>query len=384
MTPPPLGRIVAVFSSGDRELAEIVAATGLQVLSLRVADLASFSAGTRPLELAIVDVRVTNQLPDDLAGFRRRHPATSLVLVTASLEPTLILDAMRAGVSECLTEPLSAEALEAAIVRLTAQKTPDAAGQLFAFVGAKGGIGTTTVAVNVAAALAATKQRTLFIDLHVAYGDAAVYLGAEPKFSVIDALESIHRLDAALFKSLVTSTASGVDLLPSSNQGVIVTTEVQRVRRLLEFAMQHYRYVVVDCPRTDATAMDALEAAARIVLVANQELATLRSGSRMAAMLRRRYRTDRVMVVASRFDATSEIGHDDVERVIGSTVRHLVPSDYRASLEALNRGKPLVLKNHSRLAGSLEQLARELSGVPAYQTSASPKAGGLLGRWTKR
>jgi pilus assembly protein CpaE len=379
----PLGHLVTVFSSGDRELAELVAATGLRVLSLRVTDLASFSAGARPLELAIVDVRADNRLPDDLAAFKRRHPATSVVLVTASLDPTLILDAMRAGVSECLTEPLSAADLEAAIARLTAQKTPDVAGQMFAFIGAKGGVGTTTVAVNVAAALAEMKQRTLFIDLHVSYGDAAVFFGAEPKFSIVDALESIHRLDAALFKSLVTTTAAGVDLLASSNQGVMWTSDIQRLRRLLDFAIQHYRYVVVDCPRTDAVAVDALEAAARIVLVANQELATLRSGTRMAAMLRRRYRTDRVMVVVSRFDSASEIGHDDVERVIGSTVRHLVPSDYRASLEALNRGKPLVLKNHSRLASSLEQLARELSGVPASE-AAGPKASGLLGRWTKR
>ena len=109
------------------------------------------------------------------------------------------------------------------------------------------------------------------------------------------------------------------------------------------------------------------------MLVANQELATLRSGTRMAAMLRRRYRAERVMVVVSRFDTASEIGHDDVERVIGSTVRHLVPSDYRASLEALNRGKPLVLKNHSRLASALERVgarAERRSRVRSRQPEA--------------
>jgi pilus assembly protein CpaE len=380
MAPPP-GRIVAVFSTGDRQLAQIVDATDLRPLAMPLGDLASFSAGSNPLDLAIVDIRADNRLPDGLAHFKRRHPATSVVLVTASLDPTLILEGMRAGVSECLTEPLSAEALEAAIVRLTAQKIPEVAGQLFAFLGAKGGIGTTTVAVNVATALAATKHRTLFIDLHVPYGDAAVFFGAEPKFSVVDALEGIHRLDAALFKSLVVPTAAGVDLLASSIQGVVRITEVLRVRRLLTFALQHYRYVVVDCPRSDPTVLDALEAASRIVLVANQELATLRSGTRMAAMLRGRYRAERVMVVVSRFDVASEIGHDDVERVIGATVRHLVPSDYRSSLEALNRGKPVVTKNHSRLASALERLARELSGAPAPE-AATPKPGGLLGRWT--
>ena len=127
--------------------------------------------------------------------------------------------------------------------------------------------------------------------------------------------------------------------------------------------------------------LDALEASTRIVLVANQELATLRSGSRMAAALRQRYRPERVMVVVNRFDSNAEIGHDDVERVIGSSVKHVVPSDYRSSLEALNRGKPLILKNHSRVASSLDAIARELGGL---QRPESTKSSGLLGRLTGR
>ena len=78
------------------------------------------------------------------------------------------------------------------------------------FVGAKGGVGTTTVAVNVATALAklAGTERTLLIDLHVANGDAAVFLGAEPRFSIVDALENTHRLDEAFFRGLIVRTQS--------------------------------------------------------------------------------------------------------------------------------------------------------------------------------
>ena len=121
-----------------------------------------------------------------------------------------MLEAMRAGVNECVAEPLQAAELETAVTRLLAHKQPVATGQVFAFVGAKGGVGTTTVAVNVATALdRAAGGRTLLVDLHLAHGDAAVFLGVEPRFSVVDALENIHRFDEAFFKGLVVQSPAG-------------------------------------------------------------------------------------------------------------------------------------------------------------------------------
>jgi pilus assembly protein CpaE len=377
-------KTAVLFGSPDNELLRMLEAAGLRAACVPVKNLATFPPAPKAVDVAIVDVRESKQLPEELAVFRRRHPLTALVLLTRTLDPALMLDAIRSGISECLTEPVTEEALETALRRLTAQHGPNVDGDLFAFLGAKGGVGTTTVAVNVAAAFAQTGESTLFIDLHIAYGDAAVFFGAEPKFSVIDALDNIHRLDAALFKTLVVPTSSSVDLLASSSQGMVWAADVQRVRRLLEFAQQHYRYVVVDCPRSDGTVLDALESASKVILVANQELATLRSGSRMAATLRQRYRPERVQVIATRFDKTSEIGHTDVERVVGASVRHLVPSDYKGSLDALNRGRPLVLKNHSLLASSLDTLARDLAGIGVARPAAAKSGPGLIGRLTGR
>ena len=186
--------------------------------------------------------------------------------------------------------------LEAAINRLAAQRPVHrSAGWRFAFVGAKGGVGTTTVAVNVATALAKLEPgSTLLIDLHVANGDAAVFLGAEPRFSIVDALENTHRLDEAFFRNLIAKTKSGVDLLASSDRVMVTPLDVRRIRTLLEFAERHYRYVVLDVPRSDAAVLDALEGVTRIVVVANQELATVRSASRMAAALRQRYGKDKL------------------------------------------------------------------------------------------
>jgi pilus assembly protein CpaE len=152
---------------------------------------------------------------------------------------------------------------------------------------------------------------------------------------------------------------------------------VQRVRSLVEFATQLYRYVVLDVPRSDAAALDALDQAARIVVVANQELATVRNASRIAASLRQRYGTERVTVIVNRVDTHAEIRREDVEKVVGTRVIHLVPSDYRMALRALNKGRPLALDNHNKLAASFRELAHDLAGVPPQ--APEQETGGLFG-----
>ena len=260
-------------------------------------------------------------LPAAVAALRRQHPTTGIVIVAAALEPVLMLESMRAGVTEFVTAPLTAPELQAAISRVSTPAVLTAAGQVFVFLGAKGGVGTTTIAVNVATALAQLETgSTLLIDLHLAYGDAAIFLGTEPRFSVLDALDNVHRLDRAFFRGLVSHTRGGLDFLGSSDRASSRPVDAAAVRALVETASRHYRCVVLDVPRSDGVMLDVLEPASRIVIVANQELATVRAATRVAATLRQRYGKDRVSVVVSRFDKLANIGEDDVERVLGSRV----------------------------------------------------------------
>jgi pilus assembly protein CpaE len=251
---------------------------------------------------------------------------------------------------------------------------------MFAIVGAKGGVGATTVAVNLASALAkAAPDSTLLVDMNVACGDAAVFLGAEPRFSVLDALENVQRLDEAYFRGLVVRSKSGLDLLGASARTVATSFDSNRLRTLLDFVAQTYRYVVLDVPRSDTVMLDSLESATKIVLVANQELATVRSASRMAASLRQRYGRERMMVVLTRTDRRAEIGHDDVERTVGMEVRHTFPSDYRSALQAMNKGRPLVLENHNELSGAFISFARELGGIADIEPPKGGRPGSLFG-----
>jgi pilus assembly protein CpaE len=376
---------ITVFGRPDPELGEMLGVSGARLQFHSMEALAAFAAPTQaPLpDGVIVDLRDETRLPATVAQLRRQHPNVGVVIIASTLDPSLMLEAMRAGVHEFVAEPLSAAALVAAVQRVVERPAPKTSdGQVFAFVGAKGGVGTTTVAVNVATALAkVARGKSLLVDLHLAHGDAALLLGAEPRFTTSDALENIHRMDEAYLGALVTATKNGVHLLASAERPVPPAREPAKVRELIGFGAQHYPYVVLDVPRSDMTMLDSLEQASSILVIANQELATVRRAGALALTLRQRYGKDRVGVVMNRFDRSAEIGREDVERVIGGSVRHVIPSDYRIALDGLNKGQPVVVENHNRLAGSFTSLARLLAGLESAASIADERRPtGLFGR----
>jgi pilus assembly protein CpaE len=364
---------VAVLSS-DSRLDETLRAAGITATRLG----REGRGAQGPLSAILVDVRGQSQLPPALLTIRKEYPAASVILVASTLDPRVMLEAMRAGVSECVQEPLTPETLGQAIRRVVSGAQPVHAGQVFAFVGAKGGVGTTTLSVNTAAMLArAAKSDVLLIDLHVGLGDAALLLGVEPRFSVIDALENVHRVDESFFRSVVEKTKVGIDLLGSSDRMIAGGIDPQRLRTLIEFAATRYRYTVLDVPRSDVTMLDTLEVASTVVVVTTQELPSLRSAGRLAHMLRTRYGAARVMAVMNRFDRRSEIAHADVERVIGDSVKHVIPSDYRMALQAVNVGRPVALETGA-LADSFRSLAGDLGGIVKQQRPTSSSVFGRL------
>jgi pilus assembly protein CpaE len=380
-----VGLNITIVGTSDRQLEELLRGQDMRVKSLPVNDLLALAQqATAQPDVVVLDLRDSNALPPTLSTLRRQHPTTGVVIVAARLDPVLMLEAMRAGVTEWVANPVTSSDLVAALERVSATRAAGVQGQVFAFVGAKGGVGTTTLAVNVAAALARLAgERTLFIDLHMSYGDAAVFLGAEPRFSVVDAIENTHRLDAAFFDSLVVTTKSRVQLLASADRASH-GADLGRVGTLLHFAGAHYGYTFLDVPRSEAAALDALESVSKILIVANQELATVRNAGRMATALRQRYGKERIRVILTRFDKQAEISQEDVERVIGLPVKHVVPSDYRAALQALNKGRPLALDPGNRLSDAFSSIASDLSGVRPEVAADAQKGGSIFGRITGR
>ena len=353
-------------------------------IPMRELDSLALSSAVPPSAL-VIDLRDEETLPSTLGPLKRQHPGMGIVIVASRLDPSLMLDAMRAGVTEWVSEPLSQVELKAAIDRVSAQQPHSRArAQIFGFVGAKGGVGTTTVAVNVATALKKlSSQPTLLIDLNFACGDAALFMGVEPRFSIVDAIENRHRLDAAFFHGLAVPTKSGPDLLASSDRTMLAPVDVRAIPAVIDFAAREYSFIVLDLPRSDSALLDQLEQVSNVNIIANQELATVRAAARLASALRHRYGTQRVHVVVSRYDKESDIGKDDIARTVGSPIKFVFPSDYRTAVEALNVGRPVVVENQSRLAASYVEYSRNLAGLTRTESEIE-KPSGLFSRFSAK
>lgn len=366
---------LAVIESEERRLSDFMRGAGIKVdATVPITQAAGPDPMTRPPSVLVVDVRGVSSLPPAVAAFRRQYPRMGVVLVASAMDPQLMLEAMRAGVNEFVTEPLSADELRAALERVTgSQLAPTEPSRVLAFVGAKGGVGTTTLAVNTAAALAATDPGNVaIVDLHLGgHGDVGLLLGVEPRFSVADALDNAERLDSAYLKTLVTRSKSGLDVLVSPDRPLQRPPDSARLRTLLARLADRYKTVVLDVPRVEFGVLDSLDPLSSVTLVLNQELPTIRRAAQVATLLRQRYGKERVGAAVSRYDARADIGQEDIEEAVGLPVWATLPSDYRKVLAAANAGRPFVSENHTRLAASIEEFARRLSGGELREKKAT-------------
>jgi pilus assembly protein CpaE len=369
------------YVSNDERLLELFKAAGLKATRLSEADARTLGKAADAPAVLVVDVRPHHDLAPWLVELRKRQPGLAVVLIVSMLDAKFMLEAMRAGIKECLPDPVSPQTLGEAVRRLVVGEHPERAGNLVAFVGAKGGVGTTTLAANTAAAASKTAGApALLMDLHVTRGDVAVFMGAEARFSVLDALENLHKVDESFLAGLVEKSSSGVHVLASSSRTTPIDVPASAVRTLLDFAARRYRLTVVDVPRTDLAALDALDSASTIALVTTQELSSVRAAAVTAALLRQRYGSQRLKVLINRYDKNSTVSSKDVARVIGEPIAHVILSDYRVAVEAVNLGRPIVLDD-SRLAKALRHVAVDLAQL-GKQVARQP--GSVLGRLSWR
>ena len=368
---------VGIIGNTDDELQGLVTAAGMRAVILQADQLASVARPTVAMpEALLVDVRRDRSVLSLIGAIKRRYPSIGIAIVARALDPELMLESMRSGVSEAIQEPLTAAAVQAAIGRIVVHHSVPVQSRVYAVIGAKGGVGATTIAVNLAAALARVLEDALLVDLNFAAGDASVFLGVEPRFTIAEALENTHRLDEAFLRSIVVRARAGLDLLGSSPRIAPGSLDSGRVRGLLDFLTRYYHAVVLDVPRLDASLLDSLESATAVFVVVNHELPTLRSAHRLVASLRQRY-GDRVGVVVNRSDKNSEIGIEDIERTVGVKIRHVFPNDYRRAVAAINKGQPLAEMTNGRLPESFHAFARELTGQ--HSDEPAQEAGGLFG-----
>jgi len=313
----------------------------------------------------------------------------AVVIGTASQsDPELILRAMRSGISEFLVYPPDPKDLAAALDRLMRRAHAESkAGSTIAVYSAKGGVGATSVAVNLSFALAKAhpEAHVALVDLVPGGGDLRVMLDLHPTYDISSVLGKLDKLDADLLRSLLTpaSGTSGVWVLPSSEDPESVEMmDATAITTLLEQLRQHHSFTVVDCEHamSDRT-LATLDAADRVVLVTQLNVPALRSTQRTLALCQRLgYPDEKVHVVVNRHQSSDLVSVSDATAVLGRDIFHRLPNDYKTSSAALMKGVSVAeLDASSHLAHAYDGLASRVNGGPTGK-SRGPRRGSRLGK----
>lgn len=327
----------------------------------------------------------------------QKAPNCSILVSSSSTDGRLILESMRAGAKEFLTEPVRPEDLNAALQRVRRQASGGGPSkndqcQIFAIAGATGGVGTTSIAVNLACDLAADESNSVvLVDLDMALGDADVFLDTIPEYTLADVAQNVERLDLTLLKKSLTKHSSGVHLLPRPMQleevRLITHDKLQRVIGLLKTSFTH---LVIDVSKGFSELdMLALQTADAVLMVTQLDLPCLRNVVRLLMTFDEdEGLREKVKIIVNRVGQDSgQISLRKARDTIGRDIFWQVPNDYRVMVEVRNNGVPLL--QHAPKAGitqSIGQLSDALIGKkPDEETAAGDgKSRRWLNLWPTR
>jgi pilus assembly protein CpaE len=321
----------------------------------------------------------------------RRERYTAVIGTSPKADADVMLRAMRAGIQEFLVTPPDPKDLAAAVDRLMrrTQATVEH-GEVVAVYSAKGGLGTSTVATNLAHGFAKNHPgaRAALADLVIAGGDIRVQLNLNPSYDLGDLIEKIDRIDSELLNSLLTPTSDGVWVLPAPDRPEAdEQVDANTIATIIQHLRQNFLFTVVDCEhQLNERTLAALDAADRIVLITQLSVSALRSTQRTIALCSRLgYSNEKLCVVVNRFQSGEVLSPADAEDVLKAPIYFKLPNDYRVASGALTNGVPVArFDPGSKLAWGFAQLAAKLGGASPTGTNGSgPQNGARSSRLKK-
>jgi len=297
-----------------------------------------------------------------------------IFVISKKKDADLLLKAMRAGAKEFLSQPLdelevkqALESVKKRMQQLATAAKPVHVGQIINVIGAKGGVGTTTVAVNLAMILAEKKKAgsVALVDLNSVFGEIPLFLSVKSTYHWGHIANSVSRLDSIFLTNSMTKHPSGVYILPSPaslNGHPPVAPET--MGRLLTVMKGAFDFIIVDGGQSlDDLRLKAIEMADRVFLITLLSLPCLRNTNNLLKSLASVgvAQAEQVRLVVNRYMKKSEITIKEAEESTQSKIFWTIPNDYKTTMSAINRGKPLheispradITKNLEALVDSL-------------------------------
>jgi len=307
------------------------------------------------------------------AQLRRIRPATRIIACSATVPPSpqLLLEAMRSGVQDFLAKPVEPKALKEILSRVVQeceQSDRPSFNKLIVIMGSKGGVGSTTVAVNLGVKIATyAKKRAAVLDFARPLGNVHLLLDLQPHFGLRDAIENLDRLDSHFFAGLTTRHKTGLEILGGASQPeewqAIATPPLERV---VNVAQSVFDIVLVDLGTQFSSEWSTiLRMAQTILVVAEANVPSLWAlERRLMALTGFGIEPDRAKVVVNRWHKNDEEALKSIQKEIRRPIFACLPNDYRKASLAINLGMPFMENHNNLLNHRYREIASQLAGIP--------------------
>jgi len=306
---------------------------------------------------------------DFIRRVREELPHCGMVVSKHQPSPQVILGCIRSGAQEFVGRPLDAPDVERALEHVRKQfertnKNNSSHGIILTVFSAKGGIGATSTASNLAVALTNTGANTVLVDMSFHLGDLGLMFNQPPRYSLTDAMDN-GSLDETKLRSVISEHDSGVNLLTvAASPEIAEEINRQHIVELFGSLNTMYDFVVVDVGRQlDDRTIELLELSDAIMMMSTLDVPTIRNVSKYLNIFERlELNLDKVHLVVNRYTKKTRLTLKDMERALGTDVFWTIPNDFEPMSLGIDQGTPAIIESsRSKLAISFKQLANEYS-----------------------
>lgn len=368
--PPHVNLLIIDSDKTSRETIEATLKPYADTIKI-IGSVATFSEAALSIQrvepnVIILELADIQQGADYIRLLLSRHPRTSIIVSSVEKSSEWILTAMRAGAVEYLLRPIIQQELLQALQKVgrfgfAKPVEEKQRGKIISVYYPIGGVGTTTLAVNLAASLATEGAKVALVDLNLFSGDISTFLDVNPTYTLSSVTTNIARLDANFLMTVMTRHSSGPFVLTEPvevDEAISITPE--QILRILEFLRGIFTYVIVDCGGALADCNLAIfESSNTILFTTALSLPALKNTKRyLIAMERRGFHKDRLKLIVNRYLPKADIQIKDAEKVLGYSVFQTIPNCYDDVINSINKGMPVVkLLPRSPVSKSIEALA---------------------------
>jgi len=327
---------------------------------------------TVPDIIIIDDAPASGDLYTRIKNIKDNFHDVTLLVISSNMDPQHIINAMKAGAAEYLVEPVDQKAVLNAIEEVRAKLAnlgKIAKGKIYSFISAKGGVGSTVLSVNTAAAMAiGRKSSVALFDMCFQSGDASVLLDIVPQTTMIDLSRNIHRLDVSFLRSAMYSHATGINFLSAPlNPEDSEEIKSDHIRDILILAKKLYDNVVIDCPSmqiNDCT-VAAFKESDKIFIVTDMSVPSIRNTMRFyKLMVKVGIGQDKFEIIINRFIKGGAISLSEIEKNFLKPVYWLVSNDFSDIVSSINQGIPLIkLSQSAPFSKNVELFTKKIQGT---------------------